>query len=91
MGSKQNLGEQFAIEFLARHGLRAERFSKAEVRQGKTPDFRVLKGTDFFFYSCSGGVYRGRNPYMTIKLNIPDTVQIHLTSSVESIRASLEP
>jgi len=91
MGSKQNLGEQFAIEFLARHGLRAERFSKAEVRQGKTPDFRLSKRTDFFFYSCSGGVYRGRNPYIAKKLNIPAEVQINLTSSLESIRASLEP
>jgi hypothetical protein len=50
MSSKKNLGEEFAIEWLARHGLRAVRFSKAETRQGKTPDFRVFKGTEFVLY-----------------------------------------
>jgi hypothetical protein len=50
MSGKKNLGEEFAIEWLARHGLRAERFSKSETRQGKTPDFRVLKGTEFVLY-----------------------------------------
>jgi hypothetical protein len=50
MSRKKNLGEEFAIEFLARHGLRAERFSKAEMRQGKTPDFRVFKAVEFVFY-----------------------------------------
>lgn len=29
---------------------RAERFSKSEMRQGKTPDFRVFKGADFVLY-----------------------------------------
>jgi hypothetical protein len=50
MSSKENLGEEFAIEWLARHGLRAERFSKAQTRQSKTPDFRVFKGTEFVLY-----------------------------------------
>ncbi len=51
--SALNLGEQFAVEFLARHGLRAERFSKAEMKQSKTPDFRVFKGSEFVLYSES--------------------------------------
>jgi hypothetical protein len=50
MSSKKNLGEEFAIEWLTRRGLRAERFTKLEMRQGKTPDFRVFKGTEFVFY-----------------------------------------
>jgi len=50
MSSKENLGEEFAIEWLARLGLRAEPFSKPEARQGKTPDFRVFKGTEFVLY-----------------------------------------
>jgi hypothetical protein len=53
MSNKQNLGEQFALEFLERRGLHAERFSKAEMRRGKTPDFRVFKGSEFVFYSES--------------------------------------
>jgi hypothetical protein len=50
MSSRKNLGEEFAIEWLARHGLRAEQFSKMEMRQGKTPDFRAFKGTEFVLY-----------------------------------------
>lgn len=50
MSSRQNLGEEFAIEWLARRSLRAERFSKAQTRQSKTPDFRVFKGTEFVLY-----------------------------------------
>jgi hypothetical protein len=50
MTSKKNLGEEFAIEWLVRHGLRAERFSKMEMRRGKTPDFRVFKSTEFVLY-----------------------------------------
>ena len=38
-----NLGEQFAQNYWERQGLKAERFSAAEIGQGKTPDFRVLK------------------------------------------------
>jgi hypothetical protein len=50
MTGKNNLGEEFAIEWLAWRGLRAERFSKMEMRQGKTPDFRVFKGVEFVLY-----------------------------------------
>jgi hypothetical protein len=46
-----NLGEQFAISFLSKYELRVERFTKDEMRHGKTPDFRVFKGGDFVFYS----------------------------------------
>jgi hypothetical protein len=47
---KKNLGEEFAIQWLARHGLRAERFSTVEMRQSKTPDFRVFKDTELVLY-----------------------------------------
>jgi len=50
MSNKKNLGEEFAVEWLTRHGLRAERFTKLEMRQSKTPDFRVFKSTEFAFY-----------------------------------------
>ena len=46
-----NIGEQVAIAFFAKHGLRCERFSEPEMRQGKTPDFRVFKGEEFVLYS----------------------------------------
>ena len=37
-------------EFLISQGFRVERFSKAETRVGKTPDFRVYQGDAFRFY-----------------------------------------
>lgn len=45
-----NLGEEFAVEYLSQHCLRAERITKSEMRHGKTPDFRVFKGTEFVLY-----------------------------------------
>ena len=35
--------EELVVRLLQNKGLRAERFSKAERREGKTPDFRVFK------------------------------------------------
>ena len=35
-------GENRAEEYLSGAGLRVERFSKAEMKQGRTPDFRVF-------------------------------------------------
>ena len=37
--------ETLAADLLRRRGLRPERFTKAERRSGKTPDFRVFQGT----------------------------------------------
>jgi hypothetical protein len=45
-----NLGEQFAEAYWARHGLKTERFSKEEIGQGKTPDFRVFKAGELVAY-----------------------------------------
>jgi len=42
--------EQFAEEFLLEQSLRPERFSKEEMRRGKTPDFRVFKQTGLVAY-----------------------------------------
>lgn len=42
--------EQFAEQFLLSHSLRPEKFTKEERREGKTPDFRVFKGTDHVAY-----------------------------------------
>jgi hypothetical protein len=45
-----NLGEQFAEIYWARKGFKAERFSAAEIGQGKTPDFRVFKSGNLVAY-----------------------------------------
>ena len=42
--------EQFAAEYLKQHSLRAERFSKEEMRLGKTPDFRVFRDAELAAY-----------------------------------------
>lgn len=42
--------EELVARLLAAKGLRAERFSKAERRQGKTPDFRVFKNDALKFF-----------------------------------------
>jgi len=54
----KNLGEQFAEAFCARHGLRTKRFSKEELRQGKTPDFRVFKSSELVLYCEAKHVQR---------------------------------
>jgi hypothetical protein len=45
-----DLAEQFAAEYLARYSLGAERFSNAELRLGKTPDFRVFRDNALVAY-----------------------------------------
>jgi hypothetical protein len=45
-----NLAEQFALACWGRNGLKAERFSVAEIGQGKTPDFRIFKSGDLVAY-----------------------------------------
>jgi hypothetical protein len=45
-----DIAEQTAISFMEQHGLRCERFNAAELRKGKTPDFRVWKGADLVLY-----------------------------------------
>jgi hypothetical protein len=42
--------EQSAARRLERAGLTVQRFSKAQMRAGKSPDFRVLKEDEFRFY-----------------------------------------
>lgn len=42
--------EELVVKLLAEKGLRAERFSKAERRQGKTPDFRVFQDEALKFF-----------------------------------------
>lgn len=48
--SSLNVGELVAVDFLAKYGMRVERFTQSEMRQGKTPDFLVLKGSDLVLY-----------------------------------------
>jgi len=50
MTQRQNLAEEYAVEFCTRHGLRAERFIKVELRSGKTPDFRVYRDEQLVCY-----------------------------------------
>jgi hypothetical protein len=42
--------EQAAENFLKQHQLRPERYTKEEMRQGKTPDFRVFKERELVLY-----------------------------------------
>jgi len=42
--------EACAVDWLAEKQMRAERFSKGEMRQSRTPDFRVFRGGEFLFY-----------------------------------------
>jgi len=43
-------GETRIEEYLNSHGLRVERFTKAEMRKSRTPDFRVYAGDELAFY-----------------------------------------
>jgi hypothetical protein len=43
-------GESRVRDFLFANGLRVERFTKSELRQGRTPDFRVFAGDELAFY-----------------------------------------
>ena len=45
-----NVAEQFAEDYLRKHSLRPERFSKQEMRAGKTPDYRVLRDARLVAY-----------------------------------------
>src|ERR1700756_1314742 len=49
--------ERFATNYLAEHGLRVERFSKSQMRQSKTPDFRVFRQTELVAY-CEAKLVR---------------------------------
>jgi len=48
-----NTGEKHAAEFLSVRGFRTERFTRKEIAQSKTPEFRVYRGKEFVFYSES--------------------------------------
>ena len=43
-------GEARVCEYFTSRGLRVERFNKAEMKQGRTPDFRVFANDEFAFY-----------------------------------------
>ena len=45
-----NAAEKFAEDYLRKHTLRPERFSKQEMRARKTPDFRVFRDTELAAY-----------------------------------------
>lgn len=45
-----DIAEQMANPFMEQHRLRCERFNPAELRRGKTPDFRVFKGAELVLY-----------------------------------------
>ena len=42
--------EKLVVKLLAEKGLRAERFSKVEIGQRKTPDFRGFKDGALMFF-----------------------------------------
>jgi hypothetical protein len=45
-----NEAELFAEDYLRKHSLRPERFSKQEMRAGKTPDYRVFRDIGLVAY-----------------------------------------
>jgi hypothetical protein len=45
-----NATERFAVDYLRKCVLRAERFTKAETRHCNAPDFRVFHGDDLLLY-----------------------------------------
>jgi len=42
--------EKVVADFLGERGFQCVRFSEEDIGKGPTPDFRVLKGTDFCFF-----------------------------------------
>jgi len=42
--------ERLVEDWLTKKGLRVERFSKAEMRCSKTPEFRVFRGSKLAFF-----------------------------------------
>jgi hypothetical protein len=53
-----NSAEQFAQDYLRKYGLRPERFTKAEMRRSKTPDFRAFQGEELVLYCEAKHVQR---------------------------------
>ena len=45
-----NNTEEFVENELSKHGLVCQRFSKLEIKKGKTPDYRVYKNNQFEFF-----------------------------------------
>jgi hypothetical protein len=45
-----NATERFAVDYLRKCGLRAERFTKAETRHSDAPEFRVFQGDELLLY-----------------------------------------
>jgi hypothetical protein len=48
--SSLNEGEQAAADFFAKRGLRVQRFTKEEIRRGKTPELRVFRNTELVMF-----------------------------------------
>lgn len=42
--------EMLVANELSKHGLRCESFTKTEMAQRKTPDFKVFRGDEFVFF-----------------------------------------
>jgi len=81
LDSQKDVSAQFAQEYLRGHGLRAERFSKEEMREGKTPDFRVFKRTEFVAYCEAKHIQRDEWLYDQLKEASPGEIVGGLRSS----------
>jgi len=46
----ENSDLKLVSDFFSRHGLKAERFSKAEKSGRRTPDFKIMRGENVFAY-----------------------------------------
>ncbi len=49
-GNRVNIAEQFAETYLKNHSLRPERFSKKEMRAGRTADYLVFRDKKLVAY-----------------------------------------
>jgi hypothetical protein len=85
--------ENLVSTFLGRYGLKTERPSKAERRQGKTPDFRVLENDALCFFcevkSVRGDAWLDRavaaaSPMQIVGGSRPDPAFNRLTNDIHT-------
>jgi hypothetical protein len=69
-----NAAEQFAEDYLRARGFRPERFTKAEMRRSKTPDYRVFQGGELVLYCEAKHVQR--DEWLNKKLNDAKPLEI---------------
>lgn len=88
-----DVAEQFAGDYLTKLSLRPERFSKQEMRLGKTPDYRVFQRSDLVAYCEAKHVQnddwleeqlKGTRPLQIVGGPRPDPIPNRLTSHIHT-------